>query len=178
LKLDLEYIESELLASIRVFKAPVLANLILQNRHEKLLVSYAFSENQILSNRAIWVIAHCNEIDYSRIEPFYVPIIELLKRENLKDGEVRNILRLFQNQSVPTGHETFLLDYCFKLLREPTNTIAIRAFSITIIFNISKSYPELLNELSLLLNDIIANENSPGLLSRAKNTLRKINAVN
>lgn len=177
MKIDLDYIKAELLADIRVFKAPVLAELILKKHSEELLTVCALNHHQLLSSRAMWVLSHCHDIDYTRIEPYYEKLINHLNTKNLHNGVVRNILRLFQHESVPSSYETFLLDKCFNFIKNPTEAIAIRAFSITIVFNISKPYPELLSELSLLLNHILITENSPGIISRAKNILKEIRKI-
>ncbi len=87
------------------------------------------------------------------------------------------MLHLFQNHPVPKKHETFLLDKAFSYLTNPSESIAIRVFSMTVIFNISKPYPDLLNELQLAIHHLVETESSAAILSRSKKTLAQINII-
>ena len=167
-------IRAELTADIRVFKAPVLAMEILKNRMEKDLVTLALDKDQLLSSRAMWVLGHCDDIDHERIKPFHAKLISNLKHANLHNGVVRNTLRLFQKCPVPREQESFLLDLCYGYLKNPSVAIAVRAFSITVIYNISKPYPELLQELLMVLNELSINEDGAAMRSRIKNTTKAI----
>lgn len=170
-------IKDELIADIRVFKAPDLAVKILDNFQEKELVVLALDKDRLLSSRAMWVLGHCSDVDYSRVTPFLVKLIDNLKTPNLHNGVIRNTLRLFQKQPVPKKQESFLLDKCFEYIKNPSEAIAVRAFAMTVIFNISKPYPELLDELLLVLNDLSIHENGPGIRSRLKNIIKEINKL-
>lgn len=158
----------------RNFKAPELAKTILDNNLENELLILALDNNQLISNRAMWVLNHCNDLEFDRIKPFYVKLINHLKNKNLHSGVIRSILRMFQSYPVPKKLEAFILDKCFEYLKNPSESIAVRAFAMTVALNISKPYPELLNELSIVLNHLSATEQSAGLINRTKNTLKGI----
>lgn len=168
-------IKDELMADMRVFKAPDLAKIIIDNYQESELLTLALDKDVLLSSRAMWVLGHCSDIDYIRIKPFHIKLINNLKNKNLHNGVIRNTLRLFQKYSVPKKLESFLLDKCFEYVKNPSQAIAIRVFAMTVIFNISKSYPELLNELLIVLNHLRLTENGPGIISRVNNTIKEIN---
>lgn len=170
-------IKDELITDIRVFKAPVLAGQILNNNQEKELINLALDKDHLLSSRAMWVLGHCSDIDYNRVKPFLGKLIDNLNHPNLHNGVIRNTLRLFQKHSVPKKHESFLLDKCFEYIKNPTEAIAVRAFAMTVVFNISKPYPELLDELLLILNDLSVHENGPGIRSRLKNIIKEIHKL-
>jgi len=59
-------------------------------------------------------------------------------------------------------------------IQDPKQAIAVRAFAMTVAFNISKSHPELINELLLILQHILVNEQSAGVKSRAKQIIKVI----
>ena len=158
----------------RNFKAPELAKTILANNLEKELLNLALDKNQLISNRAMWVLNHCNDLDFNRIKPFYVKLINHLKNKNSHSGVIRSILRMFQKQPVPKKHQAFMLDKCFEYIKNPSEAIGVRVFAITIVFNISKPYPDLLNELFVVLNHLSINELSAGIRSKTKNTMKEI----
>ena len=78
---------------------------------------------------------------------------------------------------VPKKQESFLLDVCYSYIQNPNQAIAVRAFAMTIIYNISKPYPELLIELKAILQLINRPEESSGIKSRIKNILKDIEKI-
>lgn len=171
-------IKDELLAEIRVFKAPELAKQILKLKQVAELATLALEKDPLLSSRAIWVLSHCNLIDSKSIKPYYSSLILNLQNKQLHDGVIRGTLRLFQTNEVPEEHQSFLIDKCYEYVKNPAETIAIRSFAITVIYKISKPYPELLNELKLLLLHLKTNDTAPGMVSKIKNTLKAIEKDN
>jgi hypothetical protein len=141
-------------------------------QHE--LYDCLFNEPPAIGSRASWVLSHCHDLDPGIIASKEDQLIGLLKQKGLHHGITRNILRIYQEQPVPEEHSAFMLDTCYAFLKNPSEPIAIRAFSMTVIFNISKTYPELLNELAVVLQSIAQHEEAPALISRSKNTLKAI----
>lgn len=164
-------IDLSLVFESRGFDVEQLARTILQEKLEKELLVYALSENQLVSNRAIWVLTHCSDMEPDRIKPFHEILINHLKNKKLHSGVVRSILRIFQTQHVPKNLQSFVLDKCYDYIKNPSEAIAVRAFAMTVIFNISKPYPDLLNELAIVLNHLNIAEESAGIKNRAKHTL-------
>ena len=167
-------IKEELIKDIREFKAPILAKIILDYGQENELKKLALEKDHLLSSRAMWVLGHCSDIDYDRIKPFQIELIQNLTHKDLHNGVIRNTLRLFQKHSIPNKYESFMLDKCYEYIKNPTEAIAVRAFAITVVYNISKIYSELLNELNVVLTHMSNHEEPPGIQSRIKNTIKKI----
>ena len=167
-------LREELLAEIRVFKAPELAKHILRSHQLSELVKLALEKDPLLSSRAMWVLSHCSDIEPSCVKPYYSTLILNLQNKPLHDGVIRSTLRLFQDHEVPIEHQSFLIDKCYEYVKNPSEAIAIRSFAITVIYRISKPYPELLLELKLLLTHLKTNDASPGMLSKLNKTLALI----
>jgi hypothetical protein len=167
-------LKDELLPDIREFKAPALAQKIINANQISELVSLAFVKDHLLSSRAMWVLGHCSDIDYNCIKPYHLKLVNNLKQKELHNGVIRNTLRLFQKHPVPQKTESFILDKCFGYIKNPSEAIAVRAFAITVVFNIAKPYPELLNELLIVLIHLSETEEGPGIRSRVKNTIKAI----
>jgi hypothetical protein len=170
-------IKEELLPDIREFKAPVLAQKIVSGDRVSELVSLAFEKDELLSSRAMWVLGHCSDLDYNCVTPYLIKLIDNLKKTNLHNGVVRNTLRLFQRHPVPKKRESFVFDKCFGYVKNPAEAIAVRAFAITIVFNIAKPYPELIDELLLVLSHLSETEEAPGIRSRVKHTIKDIHKL-
>ena len=170
-------IKDELLPDIREFKAPALAKKIINSNQISDLVSLAFEKDHLLSSRAMWVLGHCSDLDYDCIKPYHIKLVNNLKQKDLHNGVIRNTLRLFQKQPVPQKTESFILDKCLEYIKNPAEAIAVRAFAITVVFNIAKPYPELINELLIVLNHLSETEDGPGIRSRVKNTIKAIHKL-
>lgn len=162
----------------RNFNAKNLAQTILANHLENKLLVLALDKDEVISNRAMWVLNHCSDLDAERIKPFHVKLIHHLKNKHIHSGVIRSILRIFQTQHVPKKLESFMLDTCLDYIKNPSEAIAVRAFGMTVAFNISKPYPELLNELSIILNHLSVTEESAGVRNRTKNILKAISKQN
>lgn len=174
MSLTLSDIRAELAADIREFKAPALAKDILKHDKESDLISLALEKDKLVSSRAMWVLGHCDDMEHERIVPFHDQLIRNLKHKDLHNGVIRNTLRLFQKYPVPQKQESFMLDLCYSYLKNPSEAIAVRAFSITVAYNISKPYPELLQELLMVLNEMSIHEDGAAMRSRIKNTTKAI----
>lgn len=170
----LPYDLKEKLEGGRDFKAPVIAEQILNSGKEAELIELALNDDFLLSNRAMWIVDHCSTLDYDRIKPFHAKLINNLKKKKLHHGVIRSTLSLFQKHSVPQKSESFLLDKCYEYLKNPSWAIAVRAFAITTAYNISKQYPELLEELAVVLKHLAPTEETPAMKVRIRNTLKEI----
>ncbi len=119
-----------------------------QNRERFLdMVNLVRSKDQLLSQRAAWVMGIHGEQFPDLFLPHLEKLIPLLAQP-VHDAVKRNILRVLQYLKVPEKHEAALVSHCFNLLLSTDEPPAIKAFSITVIVNLSKKYPELLQELN------------------------------
>lgn len=158
----------------RNFNPKELAKTILVNHLEHKLLILALDKDEMISNRAMWVLNHCADLDFERIKPFHTKLINHLKNKKIHSGVIRSILRIFQNQTIPKKLESFMLDKCLEYIKNPSQAIAARAFAMTVALNISKPYPELLNELTIILTHLNITEESAAVNARAKMTLKAI----
>lgn len=160
------------------FNAKALAKKIVKSEGLQLeLFDCLFNGTEEASRRAAWVLSHCHDLDPGIIKTKEDKLIGLLKNKRLHHGITRNILRIYQDQPVPEKHSAFMLDTCYAFLRNAAEPIAIRAFSITVLFNIAKHYTELLNELYAVLQSTAQFEEAPALKSRSRNTMKAIDKL-
>lgn len=176
-KIDRAALAAELTDDIRGFKAPELAQRVLNLQLLEELVECALGKDHLLSSRAMWVLGHCSDIDYDAISKYHDKLIRNLANPGLHNGVIRNTLRLYQQHPVPEKHHSFLLDKCYEYIKDPSEAIAVRAFAMTVVFSISKPYPELLDELKMVLMHPDSHEESPGIRSRVKNILKAIDKL-
>ncbi|WP_431216275.1 hypothetical protein ACQ86N_17550 [Puia sp. P3] len=65
------------------------------------------------------------------------------------------------------------MNKCFDLVQLPETPIAVKAFSLTVLSNLSAEYPEIAGELKLIIEDQW-DRATPAFRSRAKQALKKM----
>jgi hypothetical protein len=59
------------------------------------------------------------------------------------------------------------MNTCFKFLESPTEALAVKVFSMTVLVNLAKQYPEIVPEIKILIEDQLPHQ-SAGFKSRTK----------
>ena len=126
-----------------------------------------------LSQRAAWAVCHAVEQCPQMIEPYLEALVTQLHRKNLHNAIIRNSVRILQDIEIPEKLHGEVLNICFGFIAEPTTPIAVKAFSLSILDNLGKKYPEILPELKLIIEDRWDNE-TPAFHSRARKILKKM----
>ena len=98
------------------------------------------------NQRAAWPIGVLGRKKPYLINPYLSRMVNLLGPGN-HDAVNRNILRILEDLDVHEDLEGIVFDKCYNFLNDPDYSIAIRAFSMTVLFNIASKYPETLPEL-------------------------------
>lgn len=129
-----------------------------------------------ISQRAAHPIALIVEQFPALLLPYYPEVIGLLKRNDVHDAVKRNIFRMLQNQKVPAKFEGEILDLAFAFLADNKQPIAIRVFSMQLVYNLSAKYPEIKEELRIILEDMLL-YGSAGIKNRAKKILSKLDKL-
>lgn len=130
-----------------------------------------------LAQRAAWPMSHIAIEHPELIKPYYAKLIAKLGAPNEHPAIARNILRIFQETQVPKKYWGTLIDLCFKFIMDLSRPIAVRAFAITVAAGISKNFPELKNELTLVLKEHESLPHLPAIKHRIKLALKELQRV-
>jgi hypothetical protein len=137
------------------------------------LMEIFFENNSRKNQYAASIMIHCvDKWDYL-LTPYLEKLILNLQNESLKDATKRNTVRVLQEVKIPEKLHGILADICFKYLQNPSEAVAIKVFSMTIINNLSKDYPELKEELKFILEEQLPFQ-SAGFRSRAGKILKDL----
>lgn len=136
------------------------------------LMDLFFSDDNRLAQRAAWVMSHCVEKQPKLALPYLEKLVKHLYKSN-EDAIKRNSLRILQYTDIPEPLWGETLEKCFEYLESNNEAIAIRAFSMTVAYNISQHVPELKPELKALIEEIII-FGSAGLKSRGNKIVKKL----
>jgi hypothetical protein len=143
-----------------------------QKRFNELFTLFLHGEYRV-NQRASWPVSYCIEAHPFLIKNNLDKLLQNLQRSNLHDAVKRNTIRLLQWVDIPEQFQGQVMDICFGYLASPTAAVAIKAFSLTVLGNLAKDYPEILPEINLLIEEQLATQ-TPAFKSRAKQFLKEV----
>jgi hypothetical protein len=120
-----------------------------------------------ITQRAAWPLSYCVIKYPALMNNSYEKLINNLKKPNLHDSIKRNTVRLLQAVDIPGKYEGAVMEICFKYLESPKEAVAIKAFSIAVLGNLAKKYPEIIPEIKLMIEEQLPHQ-SAAFKSRAK----------
>jgi 8-oxo-dGTP diphosphatase len=139
------------------------------------LLEYSYKPDRKLAFRASWTVSKVFDKNPELIQPHLSGIIERLNsldNESTQRSFLR-ILSLSDLNQVSLRHHGILADHCFKALNSGFSAIAIKAYSMEIIYRLALIYPELANELSASIS-MLQGEGSAGVVARGRMILKKL----
>lgn len=139
----------------------------------KELMGCFLGENVILTQRAAWSITLAASKNKAVIRPYIGSLVAQLTRTEVHDAVIRNSMRILEELIIPEEFHGEVLNTCFEFIQKRNTPIAIKAFSLNVLFNLSNSYPEIKNELKIIILRNMDYE-SAAFKSRAKKILANI----
>jgi hypothetical protein len=166
-------LEAQLLAENSRSNAELIADWVGADtrRFAQLLSLFAAGEYRIVQ-RAAAVISLCAEQHLELVAPHIRVMLARCRDKGIPVAVKRNVMRILQFVPVPDDCTELTLDIGFTLLQDPEETIAVRAFSMTVLEQVSRPYPEIRSELQAVINHALEYEDtSAGFRNRAQKTL-------
>ncbi len=137
-----------------------------QKRFDELFNLFLNDEYRV-TQRAAWSLSYC-VIDHPQfIKKNFSRLIKNLYKPNLHNSIKRNTTRLLQHVDIPRKFHGEVMQICFGYVESPTEAVAIKAFSLTVLDNLSKQYPEILPEIKLIIEEQLPYQTA-AFKSRAK----------
>ena len=123
-----------------------------------------------VANNAAWVLSCSDGKVMRHLLRYQNQLIDLLI--GTKDKSFSRILfSILRRQTFEKSNlRTDFLDFCLNEIVNSNQAIAIRAHAIYVSYSLCKAYPELLNELFMMLQMLESESLSPGL-RHARNTI-------
>ncbi len=170
-------IKEELLRDFSKPQMIFLANKIGANQEsfDELIDLFLHDEIKV-TQRAAWLVSHCVDLHPWLIEKHIEKIILNLEKD-VNDAVKRNTLRVLQFMEIPEESMGILAEHCFNYLNSGKEPIAIKAHSMTILFNIVKVFPELKEELQMSIEDQLP-FGSAGIKNRGNKILKALQKIN
>jgi len=139
------------------------------------LLEYSYSSDKKFAFRASWTLTKvCDrlpEIIYPYL-PEMIKVLDSLDNESVQRSFLK-VLSLSDLDRISSKHHGILAEHCFTALKSGISAIAIKAYSMEILYKLTLKYPELRNELSASIN-ILQGEGSAGIQARGHIILKKL----
>lgn len=132
-----------------------------------------FSDETRLAQRAAWCVDWINQHNPDFLEPYIDSLVQQLERPDSSDAMIRNSLRILEDRTIPEIYHGTVLNHCFDFIQKRDIPVAIKAFSLQIVFELSKNYPDIRSELKWLIQENIEYETA-AFRSRGKKILGRL----
>jgi hypothetical protein len=136
-----------------------------------LLMALFFSKDIRICQRASWVVSHCADKNPQQLMPYLDRIVKNMYND-ISDATKRNSVRVLQYVDIPENLWGETIEICFKYLTG-NEAVAIKVFSMTVLYNLSLMVPEITTELKVVIEDQLP-YGSTGFKSRARKILAKM----
>ena len=123
-----------------------------QKRFDELFDLFLNDEYRVVQ-RAGWPVSYCVEKHPELIKKHFPRLLKNLEKKGIHDAVKRNTVRLLQYVSIPGKYHGEVMDLCFRYITAPAEPVAVKAFSITVLQNLAKQYPEIANEIKLVIEE-------------------------
>ncbi len=137
------------------------------------LVKLFLGNDKLITQRSGWPLSFAGIAHPEFIPKHLGKLVTNLKQKDLHDAVKRNTIRLLQEISIPEKYQGDVMNICFDFIISPTEKPAIKAFSLTVLENLSKEYPEIKQELKTVIEDRWDYETA-AFHSRAKKILKNL----
>jgi hypothetical protein len=123
-----------------------------------------------VNQRAAWPVSYSVMAHPRFIKKNFGKLIKNLRKPGLHDSIKRNSIRLLQHLDIPEKFHGEIMEICFGYLASPEEAIAIKVFSLTVLGNLAKKYPDIIPEIKILIDEQLPHP-STGFKSRAQKLL-------
>ena len=144
-----------------------------QQRFDELVKLFLYDKEYRVIQRAGWPLSEVVMKHPLLIKKHLGKILNYVNTTGLHNAVKRNSIRLLQNLKIPRKFHGQVMNLCFDYILDPTEKIAVKAFSLTVLRNLSQLYPEIKQELKTIIEDRWEFETA-AFHSRAKKILKEI----
>ena len=137
------------------------------------LMDLVLGGDPTFSKYASWLLSHCMEKNPQLLDPYLEALVANLAKPDLNDSVVRSTIKALAGIEIPAHLQGHVLQHGFDLLLDPKIPVSIQVHAMQAVFNISKTEPDLLRELQVVIEDGMLH-GTAGYKSRGKRILLEI----
>jgi hypothetical protein len=146
-----------------------------QKRFDELVRLFLHDEYRVVQ-RAAWPMSEIALKHPQLVKKHLGKILQHAQQPGHHEAVKRNTVRLLQEMEIPGKYHGEVMNLCFDWLISPTEKPAVKAFSLTVLDNLSNQYPEIKQELKTIIEDRWELETA-AFHSRGRKILKKMNST-
>lgn len=124
-----------------------------------------------VAERSSWPLSYCAERCPDWLHPHIGKLLRYLEESDPLPGTKRNVMRALQFVEIPKRFHARAINLSYGLLMSSNEPVAVKVFSMSLLARLTKTNPELMRELKIVIEDQLP-YSSPGFRSRAKKVLK------
>jgi hypothetical protein len=141
------------------------------------LVDLFLHDEYRVVQRAAWIMSYVADKHPALIQPHLAAMVDRMGHPGIPVAVKRNVVRILRDMPVPDDLQGPVMHFCFQFLEDPKETVAVKAFSMAILGRLAKIYPDIRNEIVMLIEDHLREGATPGIRSRGLKTLKELGAL-
>lgn len=146
-----------------------------KKQFKELMNCYMDNDNR-LAQRAAWSVSWAVKQQPALIEPYIGLLVKRLQETVVHPAVIRNTVKILEDIQLPEQYHGDVMNSCFGFIENPATPAAIKAFSLTVLLNLSQQYPEIKPELKLIIEERW-NTETAAFRSRGRKILKAISDV-
>jgi hypothetical protein len=143
-----------------------------QQKFDELFQLFLCKEERLVQVSS-WPLSYCVEAYPVFIKKYYPILFAIIQKPNNHAAVNRHILRILQFVEIPKKYEGITMNFCFDFIQDITEKTGVKVFSLVILENLVKKYPEIKEELRIILETQLPHE-SAGVKNRGHKLLKKL----
>ncbi len=144
-----------------------------KSRLDALMELFLYDEYRVVQ-RSVWVLRLIAQAHPEMIAPHLEKMVSRMRDPGIPVAVKRNVMNVLICVDIPEPLHGPVMDTCFQLLEDPQETVAVRAASMSVLAKLAEVYPEIGNEIALLIEAQQPEGMTPGFASRARKTLQAL----
>ncbi len=102
-------------------------------KHFGALMKCLLNNEYRVAQRAAWSVNWVARQKPELIFPYIHELVSVLHRKDVHNAVIRNAVRILEEIDIPETFHGEVMDACFRFIESPETTVAIKAFSLTIL---------------------------------------------
>lgn len=143
--------------------------------HFSQLIKLLQNDTTVVAQRASWILRAVTDKRPDWIIP-QLKSLMLFCRKPVHPAVKRNVTAIMQQITLPVSLRGMAATLCFDFLEDPEIPVAVKVFSMQVLYNITLQEPALRNELELLINEQME-LSKPAFRSRGLKVLKQLSAL-
>ncbi len=138
------------------------------------LMQYIFTGEAAQRQKGAWVLTNISDRRHFLAQPYLKQMLDVIEGEGEHQGVYRSMIRVFTKCDLPEELHGRITEVMFAVALESKRSVAEKVFAILTGARMVKLYPELGEELSLIIAEVKKHEVTPAIMSSSRSALKTI----